>query len=302
MLESLGTTSIGNLNLTEPGLNEKPYFNPEKNITSQTWEMIEEWMNGIYPSNSEKLDHAWFINLMSPGRVSSFDKDRADMDSDWIYGIYSENMGRRVEFQLSLAINERTRPDMKKNYIQVAMKSLAPLTTLFPEKKQKMRELLTKELTDIALEDLRDNDNHFEVKDFLNYAVVLPELALPFIRSNKELRDGLLAAVLEETEDYKYSYNDQYYGESFPLMAAALRLLLPDAKLEIYQETNLLMQKGLEYYREVKDWSTFIQVAWAMQVLSAERAELLENGTIKITPKTEPFTQEIPALPEMRKF
>ena len=113
--------------------------------------------------------------------------------------------------------------------------------------------------------------------------------------------DGFKDYALKEVQKYRVDQIWYYFGEA----AAGARIILEDDfDLEISKEDWQGMHKGLEDLRARNSWYLFARLARGMQILAAEKVRVTPNeGLVLVMPKPkEDFHQNIPPLPQMRRF
>ncbi|MDO8618686.1 MAG: hypothetical protein Q7R49_01935 [Candidatus Daviesbacteria bacterium] len=278
MLETLGQINIGNLNIEEPKREIIP-FDPRIEITDTDW----DWIEGDLRRFVSIRDFTKFLSVGSVMRVLNPERAKRLDVIDKLWPVVQDNFGLPQQQILNMQTEA---------YISYAGR----LKMLYPEK----------------FEESSKYKDYLDATSYRIRAYLGANRLLSFDYKNRTLAAFIKIAFPEEVNftaepilTQLKKFEDYPHGEDLLYaFAGYLRILAPeDYKMNFKHDIWKGLKPFLIGFRERQDSDVFLDVAFQMALLAATKVKVSENGLELIFPEfKKPFSEEIPALPEMRKF
>lgn len=292
-------TNIHYLNLEEPKQLGKEVLDPCREITDQDWQQIKESLDfpaDISSGISRYIRSAVELKVLFPDR---------DLDLDpWTWDRAKQMM------DLGILTFSSVRNVFVSDYNEAVL-SIANVMQIFPEKSeeiknyyQKLKEEAKKRDFDIVRE--LKLFTYPEAEDELDYlssvALIAPEDLSPYQQQLQTSKPGFLGVIVGQAEFFESS-NIAREIIGFRTIYPKENINLPK---QLWQSLENRFKDELKLAREAKKpakWADFVRIASMIKLLLAEEVKVTSHGVeiIMPTPKT-PLVEEIPALPEVRKF
>ncbi|MDO8618657.1 MAG: hypothetical protein Q7R49_01790 [Candidatus Daviesbacteria bacterium] len=298
MLETLGQTNIGSLNLAEPQ-EEIRTFDLDRDVTEQDWVGMHEQLNrdrgGIgvtHDGHRYFLDMAASMKLLDPVRSSEINVPENLWDATQTkLRTIKDNLVTGYRGLLGIAGVEEVE----------LLRTTGAVAVVMPERKPEIEESY-RVYWEYVFDKLHANRKVL-LSDIFELALIFPERTLPLVRSSQILkeivtREAEVSLSFHSEPKFRLGLKDAFF------LAAKLRLVYPDEGLEISQVVWKEMRKYLQKTREERVWFNFVDTAFASKVLAADKAQFNEDGTIEIAAPSQKVSliQAVPDLPETRKF
>ncbi|MDO8618743.1 MAG: hypothetical protein Q7R49_02230 [Candidatus Daviesbacteria bacterium] len=283
MLESLGNTNIGNLNLEEP----KPKAGFPFGITEQDWDNMVECCKDSNRPNILIPDFQ--IRLATSMRLLFPDRRQSNLDKSSRIWEFLEKQVKDIRSSLRQVENynpNSTKLDDFCTYVLAAK-------VLFPDKLKSLR----MEANWLALQPFFEKYGYYfgeeggSLEPAFKLKMVYPEKKLPTI-SEEDLK-----LVIDKVN---HSSN-----LSSAVEASFIKVLFP-GRLEANEAFIPLLRSNLDRFlrtaNSVITYADFMNKIMAMKILVAESVRVTEKGLEFIMPGEESFNLKVPVLPETRKF
>lgn len=242
------------------------YFDPEKEITTEDWQWISEYIRDRGFFEGPNLDRVVnSIALLYPQMVSELplpSEYRKKLDDEFVA---STNKERDVYTFVYGAALRLMYPDDRTTEI---------LNAKYDAMRKKMDEYLNGPV------------------NIVNFILCYPDK--PYFGVGKTAEDIWL-----KNKDRLQEYDQPYV---FAQQAAHLSLLVPEHKREITVSDEMWWKmkerfNELRSERNIGDVMEFVELFFDMTILTSDKAEITFDGQIKITPKPKPL-QTIEPLPQ----
>ncbi|MDO8618670.1 MAG: hypothetical protein Q7R49_01855 [Candidatus Daviesbacteria bacterium] len=292
-------TNIHYLNLEEPKLLSKEISDPSKEITDQDWQQIKEGLEfptEISSGISRYIRGVVELKVLFPDR---------DLDLDTQTWVRAKQM-----MDLGVLTFSSVRNVFASDFNEAVI-SIANVMQLFPEKSeeirsyyQKLKEEAKKRNFDIARE--LKLFYHPETEDELDYlssvALIAPEDLSSYQQQLQTSKPGFSRVIVGQVE----------FLESLDIAREIIgfRTIYPKENINLTKQLWQVLENRLKdeqkLAREAKEptnWANFARIACMLKLLLAEEVKVTNHNVELIMPEPKPsFKEEIPALPEVRKF
>lgn len=242
-------------------------FNPERDITEQDWQDMKRQLE-YYSQETEYQDFfelAMYMAVLFPEKRHELNID----EGTW------EGMKGELE-------QEQRWHGYQVNFPELAVR----MNLLSPERRGELK------LDDAAWKGMKEKlDLLYRNSSWIIYSPDAVEMCLLFPERRHELNidDTVWAGLKGELERRRGIQN--WYG--FSHIASDMVLLFPERRQELdIDRTNWqMMKRDLEASRQDSNWLFFSDLAMHMSIIAADKAEITEDGQIKLT-----VTKKLPSL------
>ncbi|MDO8618747.1 MAG: hypothetical protein Q7R49_02250 [Candidatus Daviesbacteria bacterium] len=267
MLETLDRINIGNLNLTEP-IQPEVLFDPDKEVSDIYWDKVIKALSSKQGLESYRIGQmAVHLKLTSLRRY--------------------DQLGVARYFIEKILTNKIEKNRANTNFIGVSEVDAACLKILSPDKYWQFNFQTDEfELLRYRVHRPQNGDSFYGLGfDAFHFRVLFPNERLFF-------SDNVWEYMINDFKEGKYVKGH---------VLAQTKIMFPDRFEELaYSMRDLRNElKGTQ----VRDYYTedFLDQAFSMKVLAAREVKFTDQGVELVVSKP-PFTEQTPALPEMRKF
>ncbi|MDO8618650.1 MAG: hypothetical protein Q7R49_01755 [Candidatus Daviesbacteria bacterium] len=289
MLESLDQVNIGSINLEEPKKLVGREFDVVGVLTRQDWNKIKNAIPKLKKQHQTENENygdfmkaVFSLNVLSPGEAHRF-----KVDDDLLGN--GENLENWTYLKLSF-------PEVFKNLTQKKGQTLE-------EAKQNLYRHI-RSLGNFANSRpwYVGDDNKVNVPRSLLEAKVLFPAAV-----SQPIIDFFVPNMIATLKPVSVSSRPNQYLENWLRNASILRMLSPvniDEKFVSVTDWNILKSQilNLRGNNFFGDLTRFTNMAASMRILSAEEVKITDQGLELIMPRPQEFVQNIPSIPEVRKF
>ncbi|MDO8618658.1 MAG: hypothetical protein Q7R49_01795 [Candidatus Daviesbacteria bacterium] len=285
MLETLTQTNIGALNLPELIHEDRSGlpFDPYKDLTLEDWGKIKQ---GIHSAEtlSDYITYRGQARILFPERENEL-------------GL-SDDIWSKIHVFLGIQTAESIYSSAR------GVEMLANALLAFPKRAAEIK---------VFSELIRSSKNHhimnssragrFDVPTWVSDLALISPEDLPSYPGLEAYKQSQLE-VFEDTFDGRFS--EAAYRSILP--AARFRLVFPDHQLNISPEAWRVIREYFTYAKSREDtpefnWRQKTNLFFSLKILAAEEVRITDQGLELVMPQAQAkLTEEVPALPEMRKF